>query len=548
MAKMTLIICLLSFITISSAYKHGESCSYDSECDGLMICPSKSYRCGCKAVYGFNEESSNCTSFNSYRCQSDYQCQDSDSFRVCNQSQCVCKDKYRQLSDKLCTRIKVGHLESCDKDQDCKGQLYCYPKKNTCICKQGYLWSKTNDDCRSFDSYECAQDSDCQDRDPNRICNKKDDKCVCRDGYEATHSTDICTKAVNSYNESCNQDNECEKKLKCYDVGFGNKKCQWEPGYLWTIIWGEGGNCLSMNSLTCYEDLKCQDRDKNRLCLEYHCKCRPGYMVNYKDMCERKYAYREACTHSTLYDSCQSNLTCSNGSCLCTSGYIWSDKEHKCKPFQDGNCTMDLQCQDQDKQRTCDVRKGKCVCKQRMFEDNKNMCSKLIALGLPCNNTNECVTTNSICHKTTYDAPSGLCVCKPTHLRSGKLCLAHACIHNSDCYSDIFDKDDHLICDGNGQCNCQTGYTDDLVEGQCKYNTSTLNNQLGKSDHKPILIGIFIPLTLIALFVGGFIYYRKYKLIHMNRMTSVIFKKDDQTITVGTSNSVYEDRIHEQNI
>ena len=153
------------------------------------------------------------------------------------------------------------------------------------------------------------------------------------------------------------------------------------------------------------------------------------------------------------------------------------------------------------------MKTGKCVCKQGMFEDSKKLCSKQIALGLACNNTNECVTTNSMCHKTTCNAPTGLCVCKPTHRKSGTLCVTHTCTQNSDCYSSLFDEDNHLICDGNKQCNCQTDYTMDLVEGRCRYSGS------GEGpDHKPnfansIKFNFLSTLSIVLLSIIKFIYY-----------------------------------------
>ena len=474
MAKITLIICLLSLTSISFAkYKHGQVCSFNSDCDGQMGCYKKykgsdyDYRCGCKVGYGFTEQSSICTSFDLYQCTTDDQCQDSDRYRVCKEGKCTCKDKYQESSNKDCNKITVGHMESCDKDQDCKGELYCYPRTNKCICKQGYLWSSTNDDCKSMSSYQCSKDTDCQDRDPNRICSTKDDYCRCRDGYEAESSSYICTKLKNSYNESCNEDKECTETLKCFDVGFGNKKCQCKTGYFWKANYK---SCYSMSSSNCQTDMQCQDRDPNRLCIASTCRCRPDYMENYNMVCEKKYGYRESCNSQS---QCLSNLTCSSGDqCICTTGYIWSDKENRCKPFQDGSCTSDLLCQDHDNQRICNKTQGKCVCKLGMFADSKNKCNRQVALGAACNNTNECVTTNSLCHKATCNAPTGLCVCKPTHRRSASLCVVHTCTQSSDCYSNIFDEDDHLICDRNGQCNCQSGYAVDLVEGRCR-NTGT---------------------------------------------------------------------------
>ena len=218
-------------------------------------------------------------------------------------------------------------------------------------------------------------------------------------------------------------------------------------------------------------------------------------------MCEKKLGYRESCNTQS---QCLSNLTCSLGmhQCVCTTGYIWSDKENKCKPFQDGSCTSDLLCQDQDNQRTCDKSQSKCVCKQGMFEDGKGKCNKQVALGFACNNTNECVTTNSLCYKATCNAPTGQCVCKPTHRKSGTLCMIHTCTKSSDCYSSVFDEDDHLICDGNGQCNCQSGYIIDLIEGRCR-NT-------GQPDHKPNFAN---PIQLNCFFTFFIIFISIIKLI-----------------------------------
>ena len=239
MTNITLIICLLSLISISSAkLKHGNVCRYNSDCEEGLFCMVKyngttryDYLCGCKAGYGFNQQSSNCTSFGSYQCTTDYQCQDNDRYRMCNQSKCVCKDKYEESTNKSCTRIKAGHFESCEFNENCKGNLYCRPRTNKCICKQGYSWSKTDEVCKSFDLYKCGQDTDCQDRDPNRICSRKDKKCQCKDGYK-TYFDNICIKK-NLYNESCNGDEQCVTSLKCYDLGSGGKKCQCQPGYFW---------------------------------------------------------------------------------------------------------------------------------------------------------------------------------------------------------------------------------------------------------------------------------------------------------------------------
>ena len=481
MTNITLIIFLLSLISISLAgSKHGEACTKDSDCVRGLFCVIKyngtthyDYRCGCKTGYGFNQQSSNCTSFDSYRCTTDDQCQDNDRYRICNQSKCVCKDKYQESTEKKCTIIKGGHLKSCDKNDECKSNLYCHSQKKKCLCETGFLWSKTYDDCKSINSYECGQDSDCQERDPNRICSQNHDKCVCKDGYEAYFSNEICMKKLNSHNESCKEDRECMRGLKCYDVGFGKKKCLCQPFDLWIDSKKDSSKgCYPQNSNKCERDSQCQDHDQNRLCLEDYCKCRPDYTVFSNDTCEKKLAYREACTRSNVMSPCQSNLTCSNHLCLCTHGYFWSDKEQRCKPFQDGGCTNDTQCQDNDNQRMCDLTNGKCVCKQGMFEDSKKMCRKQVALGLACNNTNECATTNSICYKATCNAPTGLCVCKPTHRRNETFCVTRTCTQNSDCYSNIFDEDNYFICNGNGQCNCQTGYTIDLIDGQCKYVSS----------------------------------------------------------------------------
>lgn len=474
MLKITLILFFVFSLSIS-VKQYKESCSYTSECKGSLECITKkgqsSYKCLCKYGYGFN--TSDCQSFNTFKCINDDQCQDEDPHRVCGTTgKCQCNMGYNQGTNYVCVKPPADHLGQCDNNNDCKGSLDCI--KSKCLCKQGYFWSKTDGDCKSISSYECGQDSDCQDVDKNRICSTKTDKCECKDGYHAYYSSDLCSRIGSLHNSTCNNDTDCSSGLKCTKVNDA-KRCLCSPGKLWNK---DSATCHSMDTAACQEDSDCQDQDSKYICNSNHrCQCKLDYRQNYKYLCELKSAYHEACTPPKFLseNTCQSNLTCSNNTCLCTQGYVWSEADHKCKPFQDGKCTTDKICQDHDKQRICDSASKKCVCKQGMFEDKMKLCAIQSYLGQKCNETTECSAANSFCHRATCKDQIGFCVCKPTHRRSNNTCLLITCSSNSECLSNIIEEDANFVCDGNGHCNCQIGYKLNLLEGRCVYDGSSGN-------------------------------------------------------------------------
>ena len=470
MAK--LLIFLFSYFILSvSAKTYNQQCSDSSECDGQLICRTKpgdagSKKCVCKIGSGY-QSPGQCVKFDKYECQSDTYCQDQDKDRICTQQKCQCKDGYSESkSEQKCEKgVKVGHNEPCELDNQCKSHLYCYPRTGKCICKKNYVWSQ--DDCKEMASHSCSQDSDCQDRDPNRICNSTTQRCGCRDGYLEPSTGDYCVKKKASYNDTCNQDSDCGHYSKCYQSG-DMKKCLCQPGLKWNSV---NKSCNEMEIESCKSDVECQDVDKNRICKQKtdttlkRCQCKDNYMPDYKSICVLKYGYKQACVQS--FSSCQINMTCAiSNVCVCSPGFIWSEVDKKCKAFQEETCKTDIQCQEIDKQRICDSSSGKCVCKQGLFENKTKLCVAQVGLAEPCFREGQCSPANSFCHKSSAD--DGVCACKPTHQRKGNYCVVKTCSKSTDCYSDIFDEDNNLVCDGKGTCNCVTGYSIDLELGKCK--------------------------------------------------------------------------------
>lgn len=470
-----LLIFLFLYFTLSISTKvHNEQCSSSNECEGELLCRSKpddvkTMKCVCKTGSGY-QSPGQCVSFDKYVCPSDTFCQDQDEDRICNLQKCQCKDGYSESkNDQKCEKgVKVGHNESCELDSQCKGNLYCHPRTGRCICKETYVWS--HDSCKPMALYSCSQDSDCQDRDPNRICNSTTQRCGCRNGYLEPSMGNYCVKNKASYNDICNQDSNCGSYLKCYPSG-DMRKCLCLPGLKWNSTIKV---CYPMEIEYCKSDVECQDVDKNRICKQKmdttlkYCQCKDNYMPNYESICVLKYGYMQACVQS--FNSCQINMTCTSNVCVCSQGFIWSEVDKKCVTFQEGTCTTDIQCENIDKQRVCDLSSGKCVCKQGLISDKTKLCVAKIGLAQPCSRQGQCGPANSFCHKSSADG--GVCACKPTHQRKGDYCVAKACGKTTDCYSDIFDEDNNLVCDGKGTCNCATGYSLDLGLAKCKLDSS----------------------------------------------------------------------------
>ena len=63
-----------------------------------------------------------------------------------------------------------------------------------------------------------------------------------------------------------------------------------------------------------------------------------------------------------------------------------------------------------------------------------------------------------------------------------------------------------------------------------------------------ILTGIFVPLIVISLLFGGFLYYRKYEFVHINHITNIFVRRHDDTTALVVQNPAYDSTSDTANI
>ena len=421
----------------------GETVKYSQCCQPLpdeTDCPSGSDvgddGCGGKRIICHNP----CANVT---CGSNEQCKD---------GICVCNEGY-ELKDGLCTTIEEDLCANvtCESPQVCKeGKCICEVYISTQPCPKGQICEKLgvcggcekcvqdpecasasmvcpdNTECTETDkcgfctkcspvstNITCAEDEVCGRYGANNNCLeciKKPDSCAgvtCESPQVCKEGKCICEVYIST--QPCPKGQICEKLGVC----GGCDKCVQDP------------ECASA-SMVCPHNTECTETDKCGFCT----KC------GYKDPCANVI--------------CGSNEHCSNGTCVCDSGYTKEPCNITTSGTDCGKCVKEDPCANVTCGSNEHCSNGTCVCDSG-YELKSGKCTlKDPCTGVTCGSNEHC--------------SNGTCVCDSGYeLKSGK-CEA-ICQRNPYCY--------------NGTCPGGTKIVNDNCGGKCAICPSILCTEAG---------------------------------------------------------------------
>lgn len=238
------------------------------------------------------------------------------------------------------TIYNSSYDQLCSEDYECEETLVC--KNLHCKCPIGEIWSKDDHQCVSFGDGSCDESIECQDQDPNRICD--DEECECRYGYheymslcrsdDELSTSSTTTQKPGSYDESCKY-NKCDssKRLVCK----GNL-CKCAVGHIWSENYQK---CVEFKNGKCYSDYECQDYDLNRVCSNYKCQCKSGFKYSMSSWSLCRKVIGSYCYANNQCNDYMSNSICYSNECTCQLFYSESFDSTECRST---NCQADYDC------------------------------------------------------------------------------------------------------------------------------------------------------------------------------------------------------------
>ena len=406
----------------------GETVKYSQCCQPLpdeTDCPSGSDvgddGCGGKRIICHNP----CANVT---CGSNEQCKD---------GICVCNEGY-ELKDGLCTTIEEDLCANvtCESPQVCKeGKCICEVYISTQPCPKGQICEKLgvcggcdkcvqDPECASA-SMVCPHNTECTETDKCGFCTKcspvstnitcAEDEVCGRYGannncLECIKKPDSCAGVTCEYPQVCKEGKcicevyistqPCPKGQICEKLGVcgGCDKCVQDP------------ECASA-SMVCPHNTECTETDKCGFCT----KC----------------GYKDPCANVT----CGSNEHCSNGTCVCDSGYTKKPCNITTSGTDCGKCVKEDPCANVTCGSNEHCSNGTCVCDSG-YELKSGKCTlKDPCAGVTCGSNEHC--------------SNGTCVCDSGYeLKSGK-CEA-ICQRNPYCYNGICPGGTTIASDGCG--------------------------------------------------------------------------------------------------
>jgi len=384
-------------------------------------------------------------------------------------------------------------------------QLRCLPQKmidETC--------SKTLN-CR-FDKYlEC-----------------RNKKCICSSLYpQWSILQEKCINPV-SYNERCDQINECDlrKELVCNSGGkncrcpqnVGNNRCDCIREYKNENYWngtkciiaiGYGKSCFGSQS-----NYMCKTMTEGTQCLgpnSFTCKCISSeYFNNFYQVCERRLSEGERCLQT---DACRSDLglICKNRVCSCDEAIQhWDIRTNKCidsYSYDQGGCSNDKECLG-NKNLVCKTGGASCRCPQNVgnnrcdcpireigneFYWNGDECVSAESFNQTCNNANSNYMCKTLTEGTECLGPAPFrCRCQSREYFNNinRKCEPQGmdsdrCLQIEACRSDL-----GLFCT-NSVCNCNSStqfWSGTNCINYYSYNEGNCRNEIQCNNAKTNLI------------------------------------------------------------
>ena len=353
-----------------------------------------------------------------------------------------------------CEKGPAPNAQSCMSGETVKYSQCCQPLPDETDCPSG---SDVGDDGCGGKRIICHNPCANVTCGSNEQC--KDGICVCNEGYElkdglcTTIEEDLCANVTCESPQVCKEGKcicevyistqPCPKGQICEKLGVcgGCDKCVQDP------------ECASA-SMVCPDNTECTETDKCGFCT----KCSPvstNITCAEDEVCGRYGANNNCLECIKKPDSCAgvtcgSNEHCSNGTCVCDSGY----------ELKSGKCTLKDPCTG----ITCGSNEhcsnGTCVCDSGY---TKEPCS-ITTSGKDCGKcVKEDPCANVTCGSNEH-CSNGTCVCDSGYeLKSGK-CEA-ICQRNPYCY--------------NGTCPGGTKIVDDNCGGKCAICPSILCTEAG---------------------------------------------------------------------
>ncbi|KAK3105699.1 hypothetical protein FSP39_003778 [Pinctada imbricata] len=204
----------------------------------------------------------------------------------------------------------------------------------------------------------------------------------------------------------------------------------------------------------CSSTLECQSVVANSNCSQGNCICNSGFFSN---------GYLTLCVKRRIYDSCKlnsdcidavNNSVCTNGACACQLGYKIVNRNESCEKRQIGDtCQKTEDCSYAVDKSVC--KNEVCVCKTGYKVENENRTCSLRTIFDSCDVDTDC--SSAVKHSKCFE---GSCTCAlgfyvTEHNETCQKCptyLGDPCFYPGHC-----DQVDAVsVC--NGTCACPSGY------------------------------------------------------------------------------------------
>ncbi|XP_044581801.1 prion-like-(Q/N-rich) domain-bearing protein 25 [Cotesia glomerata] len=234
----------------------------EKKCQDHLDCHDKKFSlcgqnkvCACSFYY-VASNGNECEPLLGGKCNNTSQCMVDNS--ICLNNRCRCKPHFLQSFHTYCIPIMLGR--SCTEQTQCKTTQNSICVSNVCVCRDDHFafngifcipvlnrvcW--TNDQC-SGDSFHCSNY-----------------KCQCRPGFTAV-SVEKCVKTDSLF--SCNDETECSD---IWHSTCSTKKCVCRSNNIAV----SKSTCLPILRGYCWKDDQC--KAENSACINYWCKCKPGF-------------------------------------------------------------------------------------------------------------------------------------------------------------------------------------------------------------------------------------------------------------------------------
>ncbi|KAJ0184332.1 hypothetical protein K1T71_000755 [Dendrolimus kikuchii] len=313
--------------------------SIEEQCVGLFA-EVRNGVCTCHVNFYFEENMRDCvkaTTSITDSCVTDSNCHTFGTAARCGDPQlpwglrnceCIPELAVWDANRKMC-RLFAGIGEACEVDSDCLAgelEIQCIADatgQGYCTCPEGLL--AVDGLCLTTGlelGDSCQADAECTGT-PNTVCSSG--RCSCGSGYQEAEG--VCAPIIGGI---CVSDSDCVIANTVCQTGTDVSTCQCDNRFVeyddecWPVVDGFGSRCNV--TLQCIDSM-----GDASSCTNGYCVCLSGY--HYRDgTCWLETGLFESCTsHSQCYlGDISDRVVCRNSLCQCDFNYPYSEELHTC--------------------------------------------------------------------------------------------------------------------------------------------------------------------------------------------------------------------------